>query len=148
MFRTAIPAIAFAAGLVVALPARADAILDGVAALPGAIEEVRVAGSWYRDDKSGVYRVVIARSGGNAVAARMFVQWVAYQQDGSATLENTIEIKELADLKVDVLDFTSESDEDGLAVYIQTVNPNGSQDENYELFILSPTEYRFGPTTN
>ena len=69
-------------------------------------------------------------------------------QDGSATLENTVEITELADLKVDVVDFTSESDADGLAVYIQTLDPNGSQDQNYELFVFSPTNYRFGPSTN
>ena len=148
MFRPALTALAFAVGLAVSLPAFADEISDGVAKLPGAVEEVRIAGTWDGDGKSGAYRVVIARSGGNAVTARMFVQWLAYQQDGSATLENTVEITELADLKVDVVDFTSESDADGLAVYIQTLDPNGSQDQNYELFVFSPTNYRFGPSTN
>jgi hypothetical protein len=148
MFRPALTALAFAVGLVVSLPAFADDVSDGVAKLPGAVEEVRIGGTWDSDGKSGAYRVVIARSGGNAVTARLFVQWIAYQEDGTATLENTVEIKELADLKVDIVDFTSESDADGLSVYIQTLDPNGSQDQNYELFVFSPSNYRFGPSTN
>ncbi len=49
-----------------------------------------------------------------------------------------------------MVDFTAESDQDGLAVYIQTLNPNsdGTHDESYELFVASPTEYRFGPASN
>ncbi len=100
------------------------------------------------DDKTGVYRVVIARTVGEAVTARLFVQWIAYDDDGSATVEHTIEIKELADLELDIVDYTSESDADGLSVFIQTLNPNGDTDQNYELFVLSPTEYRFGPASN
>jgi hypothetical protein len=128
--------------------ALADDLTDGIAKLPGAVEEVRIAGTWDSGGNSGAYRVVIARSGGDQVTARLFVQWIAYEDDGGATVKNTIEIKELADLKLDIVDFTSESDQDGLSVYIQTLNPNGSTDQNYELFVTSPTEYRFGPASN
>jgi hypothetical protein len=141
-----------AAGLVACIaavgPARADAIFDGIAKLPGAVEDVRIGGTWESGGKTGAYRVVIARTGGDAITARLFVQWIAYQDGGGAAVENTIEIKELADLKLDIIDFNSESDADGLSVYIQTLNPNGSGDETYELFITSPTEYRFGPASN
>ena len=78
----------------------------------------------------------------------MFIQWLVYNDDGTTTLQDTIEIKELADLKVDVVDFTSESDQDGLAVFIQTLDPNGSDDLNYELHVASPTQYKFRQAPN
>jgi hypothetical protein len=144
--------LAAAAGLALALalsaPAIADPISDGVTALPGAIEDVRIGGTWEKDGKNGAYRVVIARSGGEAVTARLFVQWITYTDDGGADVSNTIEIKELADLKVDIVDYTSESDGDGLSVYVETLDPSGNSDQNYELHIVSPTDYRFGPASN
>jgi hypothetical protein len=128
--------------------ARADAILDGLKTLPGNVEDVRVGGTWDEDGKNGIYRVIISRSGGDTVTARLFVQWVSYDDTGGARVENTIEIKELAALNVDIVDFTSESDGDGLSVFVQTLNPNGESDQNYELFVSSPTQYRFGPASN
>jgi hypothetical protein len=129
-------------------PAFADAILDGLKTLPGNVEDVRVGGTWDENGKNGIYRVIISRSGGDAVMARLFVQWVSYDDTGGAKVENTIEIKEFAELKVDIVDFTSESDGDGLSVFLQTLNPNGESDQNYELFVTSPTQYRFGPASN
>ncbi len=148
MVRSFALAAALLAGLAVAPPARADALLDGLATMPASVEDVRIAGTWDAGDKTGAYRVIIARSVGEAVTARLFVQWIAYRDDGSTTVENTLEIKELADLKVDIVDYTSESDADGLSVFIQTLNPNGATDQNYELFVLSPSDYRFGPASN
>jgi hypothetical protein len=141
-------ALGVALSLVGPMPVLADALGDGVAAIPGSVEDARIAGTWERDGKSGAYRIVIARSGGDSVSARMFVQWIAYHDDGEASVDNSIEIAELADLKLDIVDYTSESDVDGLSVYIQTLNPDGDGDENYELHIFSPTDYRFGPATN
>jgi len=141
-------ALGFALGLLVAGPARADEVADGVAAIPGAVDEVRVGGTWADGDNSGIYRIVVTRSGGDEVTARLFVQWVAYQGDGGATVQHSIEIKEFAALNVDIDDFTSESDADGLSVFIRTIDPNGPNDLAYELFVFSPTEYRFGPATN
>lgn len=148
MLRSIALVTALFAGVAAAAPASADALLDGVKTIPGAIEDARIAGTWDQGDKTGAYRVVIARTVGEAVTARLFIQWIAYHDDGSTTVDNTIEIKELADLKVDVVDFTSESDADGLSVFIDTLNPNGATDQNYELFVMSPTEYRFGPASN
>ena len=149
MFRSLFLATGLLVSLAGAELARADALTDGIAALPGSVEDVRIGGTWDNGGKSGSYRILVARAvGGENVTARLFVQWIANNDDGTTTVENTIEIKELADLKVDVVDFTAESDTDGLSVFLQTLNPNGSTDANYELFIKSPTEYRFGPASN
>jgi hypothetical protein len=141
-------AVILASGLAFATPALADPLLDGIATLPGSVEDVRIGGTWERDGAIGAYRIVIARTGGENVTARMFIQWVVYEDGGATSVENTIEISEIADLKVDVVDFTSESDQDGLSVYIQTLDPNGNADENYELFVFSPTKHTFGPASN
>jgi hypothetical protein len=131
-----------------ALPALADEIFDGIAGLPGSVEDVRIGGTWEENGKIGAYRILVTRTGGEAVTARMFVQWVAYEDDGGATVEHTIEIEELAALNVDVVDFTSDADADGLSVYIQTLDPNGTADEDYALYVFSPTRHRFGPASN
>jgi hypothetical protein len=141
-------AIDMTLALAAAYPVFADEIADGVAAMPGAVEDVRIGGTWQREGKAGTFRIVVARRGGNDVTARMFVQWVSYEIDGTATVEDSIEIMELANLAVDVVDFTSESDVDGLTVYIQTLNPNDATDLTYELFVFSPTEYRFNEASN
>ena len=128
--------------------ARADPIADGVAAIPGVVEDVRVGGTWSDDGKSGTFRIVVTRGGGDMVTARLFVQWVAFQDAGGATVDHSIEIVELAELQVDVDDFVSESDEDGLSVFIRTIDPSGTDDLTYELFVFSPDEYLFDLATN
>jgi hypothetical protein len=140
--------LGLAALLALAPPAFADPLFDGVAAVPGGIEDVRIGGTWEGEGKSGAYRILIARSGGDSVTARLFIQWIAYQEDGGAIIDHTIEIKELADLKVDIVNYQSESDKDGLSVFIETIDPNGNQDDSYELHVVSPTEYRFGAASN
>jgi len=148
MHRKIILAGALAAGLVISVPALADQVLDGIAAMPAGIEDVRIGGTWEKDGKNGAYRIVVNRTGGDATVARLFVQWIEYPDGGEAKVQKTIEIKELADLKVDVVDYTSESDEEGLSVYIETIDPSGNADSNYELRITAPDDYRFGPTSN
>jgi len=148
MYSKVILAGALAAGFMVSLPARADEILDGVTKMPGAVEDVRIGGTWTNEGKNGAYRIIVSRTGGDNVMARLFVQWVEYQDGGEAKVQNTIEIKELADLKADIVDYTSESDDQGLSVYIETIDPSGNTDANYELHIKAPDDYRFGPTSN
>ena len=138
----------FSVGVGLAGPALADGIADGIATMPGAVEDVRIGGTWEAGSKSGAYRIVIARSGGDTITARLFVQWVAYGDNGEATVDNSVEIKEVADLHLDIVDYTSESDADGLSVFIETLNPSGEADEAYELHLVSPTDYHFGPATN
>lgn len=144
--------LAFFTGLTASLawvtPTFADTVSDGVAAMPGAVEDVRIGGTWQRNGKSGVYRIAIARSGGEAVTARFFIQWVAYMQAGEAAVEDSIEIVEIADLGLDVVDYFSESDAEGLTVFVETINPEDGANEQYELFVFAPDDYRFGPATN
>ena len=141
-------AAAIAGTLALSHPVLADELLDGLKTLPGNVDDVRVGGTWDRDGKSGVYRVIVARSGGDAITARLFIQWVAYEDDGSVSVQDTVEIQELADLKVDIVDFTSESDADGLSVFLQTLDPDGSADGNYELIVSTPTQHKFAPASN
>ena len=131
-----------------AAAAQSDPVADGLALLPGVVEDVRVGGTWDREGQNGVYRIIITRSGGNDVVARLFVQWVAYHTDGTATLMESIEIDELAELDIDIVDYMSESDGDGLAVFIQADNPSANGEESFELFVFSPGDYMFGPASN
>jgi len=116
--------------------------------MPGGVEDVRIGGTWQAGGKSGVYRIAIARSGGNAVTARLFVQWIAYGDTGDATVEHAMEITEFDDLDFDIVDYVSESDPDGLSVYIESIDPEGATSEQFELFIFGPDDYRFSPATN
>jgi hypothetical protein len=146
-----LPVVGFSVGILaggLAQPALADEIFDGIAGLPGSVEDVRIGGTWEEDGKIGTYRILVTRTGGEAVTARMFVQWVAYTDDGGATVEHTIEVEELAALNVDVIDFTSDSDADGLSVFVQTLDPNGTVDTDYVLYVFSRNEHRFGPASN
>jgi hypothetical protein len=142
-------ALSLAAALAFVRPAlAADPVTDGISAMPAGIEDVRIGGTWEKEGKTGAYRIVISRSGGDTVVARLFVQWISYTTGGDATVDTTIEIKEIAEKKIDIVDYTSESDQDGLSVYIETIDPSGNGDQNYELHITSPTDYKFGPTSN
>lgn len=138
------------AGLAVSLllgtaAARADALADAVAALPPAVEEVRLGGLWTDGDRSGTYRVIVTRSGEQAVTARLFVQWIAH--DGGGKVDHSIEITELGALAVDITGVNAEPSDDGLALYIDTLAADGTE-QLYELFVQSPEEYRFGPASN
>ena len=136
----AIPALVLLAGLS-GQPARADALADAVAAIPAGVEEIRFAGSWTAGDKGGTYRVIVLRSSGKPIAARLFVQWIALGADVSVA--KSVEIEEFAELRVDVADVFAESDIDGLAVHVES-----TQGDGYELFASGPGDYRFGRASN
>jgi hypothetical protein len=144
--RTITLALALASSLCV--PAFGDDLADGIAKIPGTVETVEIGGTWTRPGAAGQYRLVVSRTGGDSVTARLFVQWVAYQDDGSAAVTDSIEIPEFAELGVDIATMSPESDGKGLSVFIETRDPNGQNDATYELFVESPTDYRFGPASN
>ena len=138
----------FSVGVGLAGTAFAEDVADAVATIPGSVEDVRLGGSWEEGDKVGAYRIVVTRTNTDPVTARLFVQWVAYGANGEATVDRSVEIMELADLGLDIVDFSSESDADGLSLFIETLDPAGGIDETYELHLFSPVEYIFGPATN
>lgn len=128
--------------------ARADALDDAVAAIPGEIEEVRLVGSWTMDDRQGGYRVVIARAGEDLSASRLFVQWLSVGDDGSVQLDHHQEIAELAELAVELVDYHAESDSEGLSLFLDTFDAANDSSQTYELFIFGPDDYQFGPASN
>jgi hypothetical protein len=147
-WRPLITVLVLVTAIVAVRPAFADAVLDGLKTLPGSIEDVRVGGTWDQGGKSGIYRIIVSRSGGDPITARLFIQWVAYDDNGGATVTDTIEIKEFAALNVDIQDFTSDSDSSSLTVYIQTLDPNSDNNPNYQLVVNSPSHYKFGLAPN
>ena len=138
----------FSVGLGLGGSAVADEVADQVSAIPGGVEDVSIGGSWQNGDRSGAYRLVVARSGGEKITARLFVQWIGYGDTGQATVDNSIEITELADLGVDIVNLSSEADDDGLSVFVDTINEAGDSGESDELHVFSPTDYMFGPASN
>jgi hypothetical protein len=136
--------------LTVATPAtlRADPISDSVAALPGSIQEVRTVTAGEPDDKKDSYRVIVVRSGSEPTA-RLFVQWLDQAADGSFTVERTVDIKEMVELKRNIGDFVIETDEDGISIFLELIDPaaDGAK-ESYELFLDEDESYRFGPASN
>lgn len=128
--------------------ALAEETAEQIAAIPGSIEDVRIGGVWEQDGESGAYRILVTRHGGERVTARMFVQWIAYGDTGEARVKDSIEIRELADLKLDIASYSSEADSDGLSVFVDTMDDAGEPEGSYEVHVFSPTEYLFGPASN
>lgn len=144
--RTLLAACILAAATVA--PLRADTMSDSVTALSTSIQDVRTVGTWEKDDRKGVYRVIVARSGAEPTA-RVFVQWLSRSDDGALAIERTVDVKEMVDLKRDVGDFVIEADDDGLGIFLELIDPaaDGAK-ESYELFIGDDESYRFGPASN
>ena len=101
-----------------------------------------------RDGRSGVYRIVVENGDSAAAADRLFVQWRTQDNSGQETVENSIEISEIAAWGLDIVDYVSESDSEGLVLFIDVINPRTNFGEEYELFVFGPNEYRLGTSTN
>ncbi len=138
----------FSVGLGLGGSAVADDVADQVRAIPGGIEDVSIGGSWQDGDRNGAYRVVVTRASGDKVTARLFIQWIAYGDAGQATVADSIEIVELTELGIDIANLSTETDSDGLSVFVDTMNDAGDMGETYELHVFSPTDYMFGPASN
>ena len=132
-----------------AAPLRADPIADSVTALSPAIQDVRVLGTWEKNGQKGAYRVIVARSGPEPTA-RIFVQWLARAADGAITVQRSVDIQEMVELKRNVGDLVAEADADGLSIFLEMSDPTAANaaKESYELFIGDDETYRFGPASN
>jgi hypothetical protein len=138
----------FSVGLGLGGAAVADEVADQVKAMPGGVEDVSIGGSWQDGDRSGAYRLVVTRAGGEKVTARLFIQWIAYGDAGQATVADSIEITELTELSVDIANLASEADDQGLSVFVDTFSDAGDLGETYEIHVFSPSDYMFGPASN
>lgn len=138
----------FSVGLGLGGSAVADEVADQVKAIPGAVEDLSFGGNWQDGDRSGAYRLVVTRAGGEKITARLFIQWIAYGDAGEATVADSLEIAELTELGVDIANLSTEADVDGLSVYVDTLSEAGDMGETYEIHVFSPTDYMFGPASN
>jgi len=138
----------FSVGLGLGGSAVADDVADEVKAIPGGVEDVSIGGTWQDGDRSGAYRIVVTRAGIERVTARLFVQWLAFGETGAATVADSIEITELAALGVDIVNLATETDADGLSLFVDTLGDTGELGQTYEIHVSSPTEYLFGPASN
>ena len=142
----------FLAGVVAAAislsPAVADTTAKNTAVTQEISHDIRFAGSWYRDGRAGVYRVVIEQGGGATAADRLFIQWVSQDNRGELKVENTTEIREIAAWGLDIVDYVSQPDNDGLVLFLDVINTQTRFGDEYELFVLAPDDYRLGTPTN
>lgn len=145
--RTLLAACILAAATIA--PLRADTLADGIAALSPSIQEVRTVGAWEKDGHKGVYRIIIDRTAPGPTA-RLFVQWLEGAADGTTTINRSVDIKEMVELKRNIGDFVVETDPDGLSVFLEMIDPAAvdAPKESYELFIGDDENYRFGPASN
>jgi hypothetical protein len=145
-------AVVLALGLAVPLAistAAADPLADQVAALQTDIEDVRILGTWENGTESGVYRVIVTRTGTANLSARMFVQWITYPPGETAgKVTATSELKELGPLATNITDYTFEIDPEMLVIHLQTSKADGSSEQPYVAMIRSPESYTFGPPSN
>jgi len=148
MYRKYALVTGFSVGLGFGGSAVADDVPAQVAAIPGSVEDISIGGNWQDGDRSGAYRIVVTRAGGDKITARLFVQWIAYGDTGEATVADSIEIRELGELGVDIVNLSSESDDEGLSVFVDTLHDAGSAGETFEVHIFSPNDYMFGPASN
>lgn len=148
MYRKYALVTGFSVGLGLGGSALADEVPDQVRAIPGNVEDVSIGGNWQDGDRNGTYRIVVTRDGIDRITARLFVQWIAYGDTGEATVEDSIEIKELGDLGVDIVNLSSETDDQGLSVFVDTMNGGDGAGETYEVHIFAPNDYMFGPASN
>ena len=150
--RAAAVMLALVAGpmaIAITTPSWADPLADQVAALPSDVEDVRILGTWQNGTDTGVYRVVVTRTGTTDLSARMFVQWIAYppgETVGKVTA--TTELKELGPLATNITDYTFEIDPEMLVIHLETSKADGSQQQPYVAMIRSPESYTFGPPSN
>ena len=105
--------------------ARADPLLDGIGKVPGAIEDVRIGGTWEKGGR--------AASTGGDHAERRRRRRRGCSSSGSpiattARPASTTRSRSRSStaLKVDIVDYTAESDQDGLSVYLETINPTAT----------------------
>ena len=148
MYRKYALVTGFSVGLGLGGSAVADDTPELVRAIPGSVEDLSIGGSWQDGDRNGAYRLVVTRGGAERITARLFVQWIAYGDAGAATVAESIEITELGELGVDIVNLSSETDDLGISLFVDTMGDAGAVGETYEVHIFSPDDYMFGPASN
>ncbi|CEJ13159.1 hypothetical protein BN1110_03469 [bacterium YEK0313] len=143
--KVALIAAALAAGLVPA-PARADPV-DAtrlLAAIPGEIMFVRIAGTWASPEREGLTRIVLIRPSVRAEAMRLFVQWLAPDSRGSRfAVVAAEEVPEVFDWRLKIDDYRIEPETTGSRVLFEATVLTNGQRRRYELTIGPPGDVMF-----
>ncbi|MBL8574190.1 MAG: hypothetical protein JNM13_10980 [Hyphomicrobiaceae bacterium] len=126
-----------------------DFLAGSVVSLPADIEDVRVVGNWTdAEGKTGVYRIVVVRTGSSTIVARLFVQWLTYPVGGtSGEVLSTVEIDQVRQLGANIVDYTFEDGGSELQIHL-TLSKAGDADREYEVIIRAADDYRFEPAGN
>ncbi len=126
----------------------ADPLRPAIQAMPLEIEEVRLFGRWTLEERGGVFRGIVTRSGSDPRTARLFLQWLAIDEEKKATLHATTEIIEFQELATNIVEFRHEQDPEGIVIFIDTIDSDDQNENTYELFLKTPEEYEFSLATN
>ncbi len=130
-----------------AAPPPVDPLFQMIESVPVAITDIRLVGEWSEGDEVGIFRTIVTQDMVLGGASRLFVQWLA-PGDTGPRIRHQIEIKELVEERINIVDFTAETDQQGLALYLETVAANGGFSSGFEVFITAPDEYLFQPISN
>ena len=92
--------------------------------------------------------VLSPAAGSGPRTARLFLQWLAIDEQKKVTLHATTEIVEFRELAVNIVEFRHEQDPEGIAIFIDTIDAAEQSENTYELFLQTPEEYEFSLATN
>jgi hypothetical protein len=96
MTKTYVIAAAVALLLAAGIAHAQDFAAGDAKAVPVSVKSVQAGGHWEAGDKEGFYRVVVTSGGFEHVISRLYIQWIAVDQDARAyTLARNVDVKEL-----------------------------------------------------
>ena len=93
-----------------AAPAPIDPLFQMIESVPVTITDLRLVGEWSEGDEVGIFRTIITQDMVLGGASRLFVQWLVPGETGPQ-IKHQIEIKELIDERINIVDFTAETDQ-------------------------------------
>lgn len=115
-----------------------------LAAVPGEIMFVRIAGTWASPEREGLTRIVLIRPSARAEAMRLFVQWLAPDSRGGRfAVVAAEEVPEIFDWRIKIDDYRIEPETNGSRVVFEATVLTNGQRRRYELAIGPPGDVMF-----
>ncbi len=122
-------------------PARPETKL--LSAIPASVLFVRTTGIWRKNDKSGLSRMILARTDGPGTHPRLYVQWLQMEErTGQMQVIETVEIQEVMDWRLRINDYRIDALESGAAVTLMASPLATKVERNYLMEITGPGEVR------
>ena len=131
-------------------PAQAQTRLDPnrpetkmLSAIPASVLFVRTTGIWRKDGKSGLSRMILARTDGPGTHPRLYVQWMQMEErTGQMQVIESVEIQEIMDWRLRINDYRIDALESGAAVTLMASPLATKVERNYLMEITGPGEVR------